>query len=77
MDKSQSAACIHCDKPHCKAEIIIASVEDQLKKVDYTRRRLQLTCPACHRVLSLLIASIICCLVTDEHLKRGFLKGAN
>jgi hypothetical protein len=45
MGEFQSAACIRCDKSDCGADIIIAAVKGNLKSVDRTGRRIQVSLP--------------------------------
>lgn len=75
MAISQSAACARCDKKDCSAIVIFPAVRDNLKRVEYTKQRFELICPACHRFFSVPFTSVEYREVTDEQLTQGFIEG--
>jgi len=75
MGISQSAACVRCDKEDCSAIVIIPAVRDNVKKIEHAKQRVELVCPACHRVFSVPFRDVEYYGVTDEQLTRGFFGG--
>jgi hypothetical protein len=73
MHSTQSAGCARCDKEDCGAVVIIPAVRNQLTRIDYSARTLELICPACHRFFSFPFREVEFHDVTDEQLANGFI----
>ena len=76
MTPSQSAACARCDKVDCSAVVILPAVNDAMKRVEQSKQRLELVCPACHRFFAIPFRNVEYRDVTDEQLTQGFIDGA-
>jgi hypothetical protein len=76
MAISQSAACARCDKEECSVVVILPAVNDNMKRVEHTKQRYELVCPACRRFFSIPFRNVEYLDVTDEQLTRGFIDAA-
>jgi hypothetical protein len=75
MATSQFAACASCDKEDCSAIVIVPAVPAEMRKVEPSKQRVEMVCPACHRFFSVPLREVECRDVTDEQLIRGFIDG--